>query len=64
MYCAKISNREFEYQRGEGTKKALRDMTNSIIDDTKIPLKDKKQYLQRFQKHHGEMYQKYFADML
>ncbi|XP_072015084.1 LOW QUALITY PROTEIN: DEP domain-containing protein 7-like [Amphiura filiformis] len=64
VYCNRISSSEFDHQRGEGTRQALRNMTNSIIDDTKISLRDKKQYLQRFQKHYGDLYHKYFSNMI
>ena len=63
-YCTRVSEDEFRKQQSEGTEAALVDLINKILDDTHIPLKEKKHRLKQLQKHHPEIYTKYFSDML
>jgi len=43
---------------------ALVQMINSILDNTSIPLKEKKQRLRQFQKHHPNLYAQHFAEII
>ncbi|XP_022111977.1 DEP domain-containing protein 7-like isoform X2 [Acanthaster planci] len=62
--CVRVTPQQYHQQRTAGTDAALRDLTNAVIDDVKIPLRDKKQHLQDLKKHHPAVYDKNFADML
>lgn len=64
VYCEQITELEFEHQREDATETALVELMNSIIDDTNIPLKDKKQWLKKLQRCHPDVFSRNFCDML
>jgi hypothetical protein len=63
-YCQRISADEFQSQSRELTDSALVDMMNAILDNTRIPLKEKKRHLKQFMKHHARLGLQYFSDMV
>ncbi|XP_033628513.1 DEP domain-containing protein 7-like isoform X1 [Asterias rubens] len=63
-YCQRVTPQQYQLQCTTGTNIALHDLTNSIIDDIKTSLKDKKQHLQDMRKHHFTVYDKHFSHML
>lgn len=64
MFCETVTVEKFEVQDHANTIEAVRQLMNFIIDDTKIPLKEKKQKLKMLQKSHPEIYCQHFSDML
>ena len=64
VYCKQVSEAEFRKQQQDGTEVALVELINSILDDTKMHLKAKKQKLKQLQKHHPQLYMRHFGDML
>ena len=62
-YCEQVTGEEFERQQMEETERALVDLINSILDNTAMSLKEKKQRLKQFQKYHGDIYKKHFGDI-
>ena len=60
-YCARISEDEYRNQTEMYTEQSLVDLYNTILDNTKFSLKEKKQHLKQMQKHHPELYQKFFS---
>ncbi|XP_063970858.1 DEP domain-containing protein 7-like isoform X1 [Lytechinus pictus] len=62
VFCQTVTTEQFEVQ--SYTNEALKNLMNSIIDDTKLSLKEKKQKLKHLQKTHAEVYNRHFADML
>ncbi|XP_064628859.1 DEP domain-containing protein 7-like isoform X2 [Lineus longissimus] len=63
-YCERITEEDFINQTVTSTETALRDLMNNILDDTKIPLKEKKTRLKQLLKEHPEVFNKYFAEYL
>jgi hypothetical protein len=63
-YCDRLSKEEYARQGKDCTKDALLTMINSILDDTKVTLKQKKQRLKQFQKCYPTLYEEHFSDML
>ncbi|XP_071815898.1 DEP domain-containing protein 7-like [Apostichopus japonicus] len=63
-FCQKMSKSDYNQQMNISTQKALKDLTNHIIDDTATSLKEKKQHLKGLQKHHSDVYNQYFPDMV
>ncbi|KAK3097684.1 hypothetical protein FSP39_012092 [Pinctada imbricata] len=63
-YCSQVSLEQYKKQAVEGTKSALVDMMNGILDNTTISLKEKKQRLKQFQKCHPQLYAQHFSEML
>ncbi|XP_074656145.1 DEP domain-containing protein 7-like isoform X2 [Tubulanus polymorphus] len=61
-YCDRVTSEEFHRQTAQQTEHALKDLLNSILDDTNISLKEKKHKFKQFQKHHPTIVQKYFSD--
>ena len=59
-----LSISDYEMQTYQYTNSSLVQMMNSLIDDVKLSLKDKKHKLKQFQKHHPQLYNKYFPNML
>lgn len=59
-----MSKSDYNQQMNISTQKALKDLTNHIIDDTATSLKEKKQHLKGLQKHHSDVYNQYFPDMV
>ncbi|XP_038047024.1 DEP domain-containing protein 7-like [Patiria miniata] len=53
--CIRVTPQQYHQQRTLGTDAALRELTNAIIDDVKIPLKDKRQHLHDLKKHHPKV---------
>ncbi len=63
-FCNRVSREEYQQQSEYGTKEALIDMMNSVLDDTHASLKEKKQRLKSFQKTYPALYEKYFQGLL
>lgn len=63
-YCSQVTVDEYHKQSEICTENALVQMMNSILDNTQLHLKDKKQRLRQFQKHHPNLYNKSFSGML
>jgi hypothetical protein len=63
-YCSQVTVDEYQKQSEICTENALVQMMNSILDNTQLHLKDKKQRLRQFQKHHPNLYNKSFSGML
>lgn len=63
-YCTQVTVIEYQKQSEVCTENALVQMMNTILDDTNLHLKDKKQRLRQFQKHHPDLYNKHFSGML
>ncbi|KAK2185732.1 hypothetical protein NP493_225g03035 [Ridgeia piscesae] len=63
-FCTRVTEDEFKKQQIEETEGALVSLMNAILDDHKMALKEKKNRLKQFQKHHNELYKKNFADIL
>ena len=64
VFCNQISKTEYQKQTEECTNKSLVSMMNSIIDNPKIALKEKKQRLHQFRKYHPHIYSKNFVGMV
>ncbi|XP_030844492.1 DEP domain-containing protein 7 [Strongylocentrotus purpuratus] len=64
VFCQMVTTEQFEVEDQYYTKEALRNLMNTIIDNTKLSLKEKKQKLKMLQKAHPDIYNKHFADML
>jgi len=62
-FCTRISVEEFDCQRTAETEQALVGLMNTILDNTTMSLKEKKQRFKHFQKHHATIYQKHFSDI-
>ena len=63
-FCNRVSKADYEEQSGPGTDRELIKLMNSVLDDTKLSIKDKKQRLKQFQKHHPLLFYSHFADYL
>ncbi|XP_072165167.1 DEP domain-containing protein 7-like [Diadema setosum] len=63
VYCQRISPEEFEVKGHAYTHEMVKGLMNAIIDDTRIPLKEKKQRLKQLQKTHGDVFAQHFSDM-
>ena len=62
-YCDMVTDEEYKQQATTTTEIALKDLMNSILDNTSISLKEKKERLKQFKKYHQEIYDKYFSDL-
>ena len=63
MYCERISAAEYARQSVEGTETAIVELTNSMLDDTKFTLREKRRYLRHLARHHADIYVRHFSDM-
>lgn len=63
-YCARLTHEEYSKQKAAATNEGLRNMIDAILDDTKIPLKEKKLRLKQFQKFHPQICAQYFPDIV
>ncbi|KAK3774571.1 hypothetical protein RRG08_035001 [Elysia crispata] len=63
-FCRRVSKEEFERQSKNCTKNSLIDLMNSVLDDTKMSLKEKKNRLKQFQKSYPDLYEQNFDGML
>ena len=63
-FCARVTADEFQRQQTETTEAVLVSLMNAILDDHKMALRDKKNHLKQFQKHHGDLYDRNFSDVL
>ena len=59
-FCMKISTDEYEQQKRDQTAGALVQMMKSTLANVKTTMKEKKQRLQQFRKHHPDLYSKHF----
>jgi len=64
VYCEQISTAEYARQSVEDTEAAVVDMTNFVLDDTKLTLREKRRYLRRLSRHHADIYHRHFSDMV
>ena len=64
VFCSQVSQTEYEKQTEECTNSSLVQMMNTIIDNPKMALKEKKQRLQKFRKYHPKIYAKHFPGMV
>lgn len=64
MYCERISATEYAKQSVEGTETAIVELTNSVLDDTKVTLREKRRYLRHLARHHADIYIRHFSDMI
>ena len=64
VYCEQVSPTEYARQSVEDTEKAIVDLTNSVLDDTKLTLREKCRSLRRLARHHADIYRRHFSDMI
>lgn len=64
VFCRQISTTEYQQQTEECTNTELVKMMNSVIDNPRMSLKDKKQRLRQFRKYHPHIYAKHFTGMV
>ncbi|ESO89191.1 hypothetical protein LOTGIDRAFT_106755, partial [Lottia gigantea] len=62
-FCQRLPKDEYEKQAYEGTQEAIVSIMNTILDDIKLPLKEKKNRLKQFQKFYPLLYQQHFAGL-
>lgn len=55
---------EYQKQAEDCTTQGLINMMNTVIDNPKMALKEKKQRLRQFRKHHPNIYSKHFTGMV
>ncbi|GFO42738.1 dep domain-containing protein 7 [Plakobranchus ocellatus] len=63
-FCSRVSKEEFERQSKSCTENSLIDLMNSVLDDIKMSLKEKKSRLKQFQKSYPQLYDQHFDGML
>ena len=63
-FCRRVSMEEFERQSKTCTEESLINLINSILDDTKISLKEKKNKLKAFQKSYPDLYERNFDGLI
>lgn len=63
-FCSQVPVSEYQRQTEECTNQSLVQMMNTIIDNPKMTLKEKKQRLQKFRKYHPNIYAKHFSGMV
>ncbi|RUS81013.1 hypothetical protein EGW08_011218 [Elysia chlorotica] len=63
-FCSRVSKEEFERQSKNCTQNSLIDLMNSVLDDTNMSLKEKKNRLKQFQKSYPQLYEQNFDGML
>ena len=64
VYCERISATEYARQSVEDTETAIVDLTNSVLDNTKVTLREKRRYLRHLARHHAGIYSRHFSDMI
>lgn len=64
VYCVRISTDEYAQQSVDGTEAAIVDLTNSMLDNTKLTLREKRRYLRHLARHHADIYGRHFSDMI
>jgi len=64
VYCERISAAEYARQSAEGTETALVELTNFVLDNTKITLREKRRRLRCLARHHADIYVRHFSDMI
>ncbi|GFS16177.1 DEP domain-containing protein 7 [Elysia marginata] len=63
-FCDRVSKEEFDRQSKNCTQSSLIDLMNSVLDDTSMSLKEKKNRLKQFQKSYPQLYEENFDGML
>lgn len=63
QYCKRLTMKDYEAIGKEETVKCLVDLTNSLIDNVNISLKEKKNRLKQLKQTHPEIYQKHFSNI-
>ena len=63
-YCCRVSSDEYRRQQASTTESALVALINAVIDDTKLPLKDKKTKLKLFKAAHPLVFEEHFSNLL
>jgi len=64
VYCARISTTEYARQSVDDTETAIVELTNSVLDNTKLTLREKRRYLRQLARHHRDIYGRHFSDMV
>ncbi|WAR09424.1 DEPD7-like protein [Mya arenaria] len=64
VFCSQVPISEYQKQADECTNKSLVQMMNTIIDNPKMVLKEKKNKLRQFRKYHPHIYAKHFSGMV
>ena len=63
-YCQRISKEEYEEQCQTSTNQALVGMMNTVLDNTKMSLKEKMRRLKQFRKCYPVLYEEHFSGMV
>ncbi|KAK7503281.1 hypothetical protein BaRGS_00005546 [Batillaria attramentaria] len=63
-FCDRVSREEYQRQARDCTQDALISLMNNVLDDTKVPLKEKKHRLKQFQKCYPTLYEEHFSGMV
>ncbi|CAH1798476.1 unnamed protein product [Owenia fusiformis] len=63
-YCERVTMEQYKEQQENYTNEAICDLINTVLDDTKIPLKEKRERLKLLKKNHPEIYNENFAGMV
>ena len=64
VYCEQVTPTEYARQSIEDTEIAIVDLTNSVLDDTKLTLREKRRSLRRLSRHHADIYHRHFSNMI
>jgi len=64
VYCERVSVNEYARQSVEDTETAIVALTNSILDNTKLALREKRRHLRHLARHHADIYRRHFLDMI
>jgi len=64
VYCVRISSAEYARQSVDDTESAIVELTNSMLDDTKLTLREKRRHLRHLARHHVDIYSRHFSDMI
>ncbi|KAJ9582988.1 hypothetical protein L9F63_022673 [Diploptera punctata] len=61
-YCEQVSSQQFEQQKLTGSQRALSELLEQILQDTKMPLKEKRKRLKMFKESYPHIYRHRFPD--
>lgn len=63
LFCEKLSAQQYKTQQIQSTESAIVSLVQSIVDNTKMSIKEKQKHIKAFNKHHKELMLKYFKDI-
>lgn len=61
--CRKLTPSQYVRQSKDSTEMAIVNLIRSVIDDTKLGIKEKQKMIKQFNKHHPEIMREYFGDL-